>query len=216
MRDLTTERMEANLRLFQEGSGKNRGLLATERYASFDYCYNHFRSYRETDRLRTLLDEEHLELSCLAELSPPGLLPGQLGHAARLLQKSVRHYVPLIQVIAETARTSPEVWEIDIAYYGDENIDRLLALDRRIRGAVDEGRQVSDTLSTKIMLGVFGNVPAYDSYFRAGFGVSTFGRRSLKRIGTFYRAHPGVFEREIPTLDFHTGRPTARLYSTLR
>lgn len=208
MRDLTTERMKANLSLFQAGSGKSRGLLATERYASFDYCYNHFQSYRETKGLAALLEKEHLELSCLHlafYLASWGMLRG----SAELLQKSVRHYVPLIQVIAETPLA---VWAIDIHRYNDENIDSLLDLDRRIREAVRGERPASDTLSTKIMLGVFGNVPAFDSYFRAGSGISTFGQHSLKQIGTFYQAHSEVFDREIMTLDFHSGEPTPRFY----
>lgn len=208
MRDLSPERIEAHLRLFREGSAGATAPLPTDRYASFDYCYNHFQGRREDGALATLLDEGVLELSCLHlgfYLASWGMLRG----STELLQKSVRHYVPLIRLIAETP---PEVWEIDIDRYDDENLERLLDLDRRIKEAVGGSRPVSDTLSTKIMLGVFGNVPAFDTYFNAGFGVWTFNRRSLEQIGAFYEAHSEVFQRRIPTLDFYSGGPTTRLY----
>jgi hypothetical protein len=77
---------------------------------------------------------------------------------------------------------------------------------------------MSDTLVTKIMLGVFGNVPAFDDNFRYGCKVAgicaTFGERSLKQIGRFYRQNTALIDRyRVPTLDFGTGQPTARYYS---
>lgn len=64
------------------------------------------------------------------------------------------------------------------------------------------------------MLGVFGCVPAFDTYFKKGFGVSTFSKRSLRRLEEFYRANAPVLARlRQPTLDFRTGRPTTRLYT---
>jgi len=34
------------------------------------------------------------------------------------------------------------------------------------------------------MLGVFGNVPAFDTYFRAGFRAATFGPKAFDRLGS--------------------------------
>lgn len=36
-----------NVKRFMEGKGKDRGRKPDERYASFDYCYNYFRSFYE-------------------------------------------------------------------------------------------------------------------------------------------------------------------------
>lgn len=72
----------------------------------------------------------------------------------------------------------------------------------------------SDTLATKIMLGMFGNVPAFDSAFKLGFGVSTFGRTALGKIQRFYIENQDVIEKHrVPTLDFVSGEPTDRLYT---
>lgn len=64
------------------------------------------------------------------------------------------------------------------------------------------------------MLGVFGCVPAFDTYFKKGFGVWTFGRKALDRVERFYVENADVIERHrVPTIDFATGAPTERRYS---
>ena len=63
------------------------------------------------------------------------------------------------------------------------------------------------------MLGVFGCIPAFDQYFKKGFGVHTLSPRSLGKIGTFYEEHAQAIEtHRVPTLSFETGAPSARVY----
>jgi hypothetical protein len=71
----------------------------------------------------------------------------------------------------------------------------------------------SDILITKTMLGVFGCVPAFDYYFRTGFGCSTFCANALMRIGTFYREHQAAIDAAaVFTLDLDSGLDTKRRY----
>ena len=64
------------------------------------------------------------------------------------------------------------------------------------------------------MLGVFGNVPAFDKNFQTGFGVTTFGKHALRKIAGFYEAYKSVIERHLlSTLDFVSGMPTSRRYT---
>ena len=71
----------------------------------------------------------------------------------------------------------------------------------------------SDTLVTKILLGVFGNVPAFDRFFRKGFAVHSFGRKSLRVIAKFYEENrAGIDKIEICTFDYATGSSTHRKY----
>ena len=73
---------------------------------------------------------------------------------------------------------------------------------------------MSDILVTKIMLGVFGNVPAFDTNFKRGFQVSTFGPKALNKIATFNDENSQVIEKHrINTLDFVSGEHTARNYT---
>jgi hypothetical protein len=180
----------------------------TARYISFDYCFNHFQSHRELGRLAELASPSGMELSCLHLgffLASWGMLRG----SAALLKRSIKHYAPLIEVIASV---SPNVWEIDAHAYTNESIELLLETARQLRTALPEG--ASDILVTKIMLGVFGCVPAYDTYFKRGFGVSTFGRKSLLKIAQFYLDNAEAIEaHRVPTLDFMSGSETRRKYT---
>lgn len=180
----------------------------TARYTSFDYCFNYFRDVRAGESPDCLTDAGHLEASCLQlgfYLASWGMLRG----SSTLLRRSVKHFAPAIEVVA----TAPsEIWELDADQYSAESWQLLRETAVRLRAAFPEG--ASDILVTKIMLGVFGCVPAFDTYFKKGFGVSTFGVRALERVGRFYRENSDVIERHrVPTLDFETGGPTDHVYT---
>jgi hypothetical protein len=126
-----------------------------------------------------------------------------------LLRRSIKHYVPLIEVIASV---DPAVWEIDAHAYTDESIQLLLEAARQLSTALPEG--ASDILVTKIMLGVFGCVPAFDTYFRKGFGVGAFSKKSLRKVADFYQDNAEAIEAyRVPTLDFATGEETTHKYT---
>jgi hypothetical protein len=188
-----------------------QGRRDTARYASFDYCFNYFRGFHEEGRVTELMSEAHLEKACLHlgfYLASWGMLRG----SSDLLQRSVRYLSRLIEVVAEAPH---ELWTLDVGGYDASGIDLLLDSRRRIRSAFLE--PASDTLVTKLMLGVFGCAPAFDRYFRAGLGVTTFARSSLQRIRDFYDANMDTIEAgRVPTIDFGSARPTERLYTAAK
>jgi hypothetical protein len=195
-------RIEANLKAYL-GAREPTG-----RYTSFDYCHNFFRSHHEDGRVANLADADAVQLACLHlgfYLASWGMLRG----SSVLLQRSVKHFAPVVEVIAQ----SPDaVWTVDADNYGDDASGVLFDVARRIRAAFPEG--ASDILVTKIMLGVYGCVPAFDTYFKRGFGVWTFGPKALTRVARFYADNAEVIEHHrVPTIDFVTGEPTNRRYS---
>jgi len=179
----------------------------TARYTSFDYCFNHFQAHREAG-LAELASPSAMELSCLHlgfYLASWGMLRG----SSILLQRSVRHFVPLIEAVAST---SPTVWGLDVDAYTDDAIDALIETANHLRSALPD--LSSNILLTKIMLGVFGCVPAFDTYFKKGLGVATFGRKSLRKIAGFYHENAEIIDAyRVPTLDFATGTKTSRRYT---
>ena len=192
--------IEGNLKAYLEARGP------TARYTSFDYCFNHFQSHR--DHPAELSSPFVMELSCLHlgfYLASWGMLRG----SSPLLMRSIKHYAPVIEVIASA---SASIWEIDAHAYTDEAIEGLGQTASQLRSALPEG--ASDILVTKIMLGVFGCVPAFDTYFKKGFGVATFGKKSLKKVAAFYRDNKEIIEaNRVHTLDFASGRETTRKYT---
>ena len=201
-----------NIRAYMDGTvGKGKGRVPDERYASFDYCYNYFQSFHERGAERELAEDENLQASCLQVgfyLASWGMLRG----GAPLLNKSVRHFRGLIQVIA-TAES--RVWDIDVCDY-ERNEDRELIFNcaDKIRCALGK-TTTSDTLVTKIMLGVFGNVPALDQNVKKGLDLGHLNKATLRHILDFYIQQRALLEShtEIFTLDFLSGRETHRRYS---
>ena len=180
----------------------------TDRYSSFDYCFNYFQSHREQGRIAALADGPGLQLSCLHlgfYLASWGMYRG----SATLLQRSLKHLAPVVDVIADSSQV---VWTADANDYADAVCTELLDLAGRLRRSLPEG--ATDTLVTKIMLGAFGCVPAFDQYVIKGSGLRTFNRDSLQRLAHFYAANREVIDRNrIPTLDFDTGEETGRHYT---
>jgi|ERR1017187_713503 hypothetical protein len=178
------------------------------RYASFDYCFNYFQEARESRKTADLACGGQLEMSCLQlgfYLASWGMMRGSGG----LHRQSLQELVPVVQAIANEP---PASWELDVPGYSATGIDAVLALGNRIRAAYTVS--ASPILVSKTMLGVFGCVPAFDRFFRIGFGGAALSRETLTRISDFYGANESAL-RAVPirTLDFMTGHDTSRGYT---
>ena len=199
--------VKESIKKYLDGTNGSDGQKPDARYASFDYCFNYFQSFREAGNVGAIAEPEHVQLSCLHlgfYLASWGMFRG----SADLLQKSAKHLVPAIKLIA---RADATLWEIDAHCYTEPNIRQLLDTGRVFRPAYPG---MSDILVTKVMLGVFGNVPAFDTNFKKGFQVATFGPKALRKIGAFYAQNSTVIDRfRVPTLDFVSGELTSRKYT---
>lgn len=206
--NLTDEDILKNLESF------NNERKALERYASFDYCFNYFQDKYKDGEIEKVSDSKNIQLSCLQlgfYLASWGMYRG----STFLLQKSVKVFEPLIKYIASK---ECDVWGIDIDGYTNDNINRLIRCGERIEKElnVHETKRVTDTLVTKIMLGVFGNVPAFDNYFRSGSGLGRFNEHSLKQIKNFYNDKSEIISgkaKEIDTLKYNSDSRLERKYT---
>jgi hypothetical protein len=137
--------------------------------------------------------------------------------SSSLRSRSLKQFEPVVELIA---RTSEDVWAADAQGYSETVSQRLVGTARDIAEALNypEGAWPTMTLSTKIMLGVFGNVPAFDSRVVAGLRrtglTGRFGYRALRDIGRFYHGHAEAIERHREcTLDYATGQRTPYRYT---
>jgi hypothetical protein len=193
-----------------------------ERASSFDYCFNYFQRLRDCSATGALAEPEHREASCLHlgyYLASWGMLRG----STSLHTKSYRFFEPVIEAIAEQP---PSLWSIDADVYTEENISALIELRDRLataltaRPALDgTARAPTNTLVTKVMLGVFGSVPAFDTYFLRGFRTvttkrATFSHQSLQAVGDFYEQNSAAIDAQrIPTLDAASGQFSRQCYT---
>ena len=132
-----------------------------------------------------------------------------------LLKKSVKVYEPLIKYIASK---ECDVWDIDVDKYNGDNINKLIRCRKIIVQKLKIKQKNMDTLVTKIMLGVFGNVPAFDTYFKIGSNLGTFNKHSLEEIYCFYNNadYSKIVSDEatkIKTFEYHVGEAGNRSYT---
>lgn len=202
--------VEKSINQFLAGEGKNKGRQPEERYASFDYCYNYFYSFYKQNGLHELANGENLQMSCLHlgfYLASWGMMRG----SSFLLEKSIGNYKNLIKVISEM---DPKLWEIDVNNYNEENIELLLNCKKQIFEAFGKDYKPTDTLITKIMLGVFANIPAFDQYVRKSLKVNELNEKSIWKIKDFYEGNKKEIDSfEIKTFDFLTCNETNIVYT---
>jgi hypothetical protein len=202
--------IKKSINVFLNGRGKNKGRSPNERYASFDYCYNHFYSFYRENKLNDLANANNLQFSCL-QLSFYLASWGMMRGSSFLLEKSSRNYNELIVAISKMNRN---LWKIDVDNYTDENIDLLLDCKKQIIEALGKENNPTDTLVTKIMLGVFANIPAFDNYFKKSFKVYSLNKKSLLKIKEFYENNKTIFDSfKIHTFNFLTTKETDIKYT---
>jgi hypothetical protein len=193
------------------------------RDASFDYCFNYFRRFKNEGRLRELTKQENLEKSCL-HLGFFLASWGMFRMSSKLGQKaSAKHFEKVIREISHWAGSHElaGIWEIDVPDYKDESaIQDLTNCYAKIKELILPNEQKSHlTLVTKTMLGLFGCVPAFDSLFISTFKLYTFKEDALKTIYEFYERHHTAINRESDramTLDFLSGEETTTRYKVAK
>ncbi|MCF8328020.1 MAG: hypothetical protein K9I29_06960 [Bacteroidales bacterium] len=182
-----------------------------DRYTSFDYCYNYFQRTKDLT--------QDVEKSCLVigfYLASWGMYRG----SSFILQKSIKHFQPLIEYLS-TIDTS--VWDIDVNSYTEENKDTIINIYNEIKTILIPKQKNDLTLTTKILLGIFGFIPAYDNFFCNTFrslykgqcGFRRVNMNSLSCIQDFYENHKSTidkFSNETFTTAFLTGKKTTIHY----
>jgi len=191
-------------RVVKEFKSKNK---PKDRYTSFDYCYNYFLT---TDDLT-----KDVEKSCLSlgfYLASWGMFRG----SSFLLQKSAKHFQPTIEYIATIDKS---IWTIDVDKYNNETMEMIIEIYGKIKETLINDGNADLTLVTKILLGVFGFIPAFDNFFCKTFrdiykgkcGFRKVNLNSLNRIKEFYEENSKVIDKlskETFTTDFYTGTRT--------
>ena len=156
-------------------------------------------------KIKQISDRQNLVLSCLHlgfYLASWGMYRGS---ATLLKEKDVTVFIPLLEHIA---KSNIKLWEIDVdKYSGPNNIEIIIEERNKIRNILGTN---SDVLVTKIMLGVFGNVPAFDRFFCLGiFGSDSrkLTKKNLKIILSFYKKKKDTIDSyKIKTINIQSRR----------
>ncbi|NHN55999.1 hypothetical protein G9U51_09445 [Calidifontibacter sp. DB0510] len=190
------------------------------RELSFDFAYNYFQENQQPTR--------QMEASCMQlgfYLASWGMYRGS---SYLLKETNAAHLKGAIKLVEEY---NPRVRGIDVPAYRDPGVQDLLVeiYDALRRALLRDKKTAHVTLVTKVMLGVWGVVPAFDSYFQAaakliwtgrerGDGATffDFNRASLVRLLEFYEGHRAAIDQlasALHTVDFTTGSLTGRQFT---
>ena len=206
---------------------QNQTLDASKhRFASYDFCHSYFLRNRES--LSSKMEE-----SCIYLWSFLGSWGMLRGSSVLLKENSPASLRKVVECIAKTPK---EVWDIDVEQYDDEKCRKqIIDLYNSIKLALKEGSSHFDckgnqippfenpsrTLVTKIMMGVFGIVPAFDTFFcdvfgslyhGKGFHSGNFSHDCLAAIYNFYFQNKRQLDSiKIAVIDFD-GKPIEGMY----
>jgi predicted RNase H-like HicB family nuclease len=206
------------------------GSTVYKRYSAYDYCFNYFRDFYANGKQNEIASEENMSTSCLQlglYLATWGMYRG----SSALHKRSFKIYEGLIERISENSY----FWEIDVEDYCQERgkaDSEVLQAIKDFKGKVvkllsddynkitpyekiyfkknmeHQKLQVSEILFTKIMMGVFGCVPSYDSKFTKTLENKTLNKISLEEIYDFYTKNKEVLDKkqkEFKTLNVKGG-----------
>ena len=182
-----------------------------DRFTSFDYCFNYFHTTPDLTK--------DMEKSCLAlgfYLASWGMFRG----SSFLLQHSVNHLKPTIEYVNTLDKA---VWKIDADSYTERNMERIIHIYDEIKTRLLPKGNTHLTLVTKVLLGVFGFIPAFDNYFcntfrllsSGQYGFRSVNKQSLGFISRFYQENKDSIDKlseNTSTTDFATGKKTAIKY----
>lgn len=178
----------------------NEGVNIFDREASYHFCYNYFRNFYEDNNVGEISSSNNIEVSCLQlgfYLASWGMYRG----SGKIYYKSIKVYEGIIKKISE----EESLWKIDVDNYNEDNINAILEFKNELQKSLSVYEiTATDTLTTKIMMGVFGCVPAFDSYFIKGLKVKALNKHSLIEIKKFYDKNQDIIDSFYGNENFKT------------
>lgn len=162
------------------------------RYKSWEHCHSYFVENRKTPNVDMLC------LHLAFYLASWGMYRG----SSFLLQKDYFVHKPVIEIIMDSKYD--KLWNLsaDDLLHKDSVIALIFDVKNKVVNAYKcqiNCKVATDTLVTKILMGTFGCVPAYDRYFIEGIrskktAVQKFRTNSLKQIAKYYIDNKSEFE----------------------
>ena len=184
------------------------------RFRSWEHCYQIFHDAR----MSGAVNFDYLSLHLAFYLASWGMLRGSSG----LLKQDYRVHIPVVRAILEEQYN--ELSGISCLDLKQEStLAKLEWLRRRMQDHYHgHGVTLTDTLFTKILLGTFGCVPAYDDYLRKAVKqceiinrqVVLYNCQTITTLADYYIAHEAAFEAARSAFRLHG--PEAMSYPQMK
>lgn len=147
------------------------------RFASWDYCYGLAQCMYARKKDLTDSDYDYMALNLAFYLASWGMYRG----SSFLLDKSYKIHIEPVKLIF----SKDELWEgplssIELTAFGKE-LANVYGVGDKVRASNDGiSGNMTDTLFTKILLGLTGNVIAYDRYCKTALSSLGFGKNFFR------------------------------------
>lgn len=167
------------------------------RYKSWEHCHSYFLKNRKN------VNKEIIDVMCLHlafYLASWGMYRG----SSFLLQKDYKVHYDVVKEILNERYNS--LWNIDCEGLTKENnLNLIFEISEKIREIyigkrknLDGLEDVSEILISKILMGTFGCVPAFDRFLKSGIklknvGIQKYNKKSLMELVYFYKTNEQDF-----------------------
>jgi hypothetical protein len=162
------------------------------RYKSWEHCFAEFNNHINKDRI------DYLSLHLAFYLASWGMYRGSSG----LLQKDYRVHIEAVQILMSEEYSVLRCSKgNDFTLSKDRFVSLVLELKEKLNHVyASHNVSLTSTLYTKILLGVYACVPAYDRYFMSGMKsigqIKLFGKKSLESLYDLINTERETFDRE--------------------
>ena len=170
------------------------------RYKSWIYCYKRFSEYLYSDSEKVL---DYLAINLAFYLASWGMYRG----SSFLLMKDYKIHIPVIKILQEEKyKTLKSISAEKLCIEANLNLlfelgDRIKKYYRETPAEKGKKNNATDTLITKILLGTFGCVPAFDRYFtdsikENAISSTTYSKKTICSLAEFYCKNQEKFEEK--------------------
>lgn len=188
---------------------QNSHSIQNHRFRSWNHCYSKFKEARKNPQS---IDHDTLTLHLAFYLASWGMYRG----SSQLLQKDYRVHARIVTELQERRFHLLDNISAKGILSGNDMLHTLHTLGNQLRHLYsDSGVAPTDTLITKVILGVYGAVPAYDNYLIKGFQLcsnedkkrcpskisKTFNTNSVRQLAEFYHHNAIEFSEAYRRID---------------
>ena len=173
------------------------------RFRSWEHCYCQFKKARKT---AGKTDFDYLALHLAFYLASWGMYRG----SSQLLQKDYRVHLGIVREVQKPKYHILNSLTAKSILTNGSTVEILFELTRQLKSNYEKHRVTpTDTLITKVLMGVYGAVPAYDNYFLQGLHTchiwdenrcpkkitKTFNMKSVIELAEFYENNRDEFSK---------------------
>lgn len=165
--------------------------ITNHRYRSWEHCYLAFKEAREKKTPESTPDYDYLSLHLACYLSSWGMLRNSF-----LLERDYRTHLDIVELLLSDS--DEKLWTFPKQQPNQDDNEKVLqsywstidSIRQKFTKKYKMGKEVTETLTSKILLGTCACIPAIDRFYKAGVsmagGTQRLGKNSYSEVVRYY------------------------------